>query len=329
MEPKRILVLQLKRIGDLLLTTPALAILRETFPDAEITLLTEKSCAGILPAIPGVHALARGQHGFWKAALSGFDVCLDFTGTDRSALLMALSRAKIRGTFSRFQKKSLHRLATTHFLDSSVRERHTADHYTDLLGVLGIHRDKEPLNLVLPTESVQAAATLTPQSPYAVIHAGTARPEKYWLADRWAEVATFISRNQNLQILLTGSTDPEEVAHLAAIEAALPGDVPAINLAGKTSLPGLAAVIQKASLFCGVDTAAMHLADAVRTPCIALFGPTNPFHWRPRHTRSVIIRPHTTEPFTPKQKGGPMTEILSGQVTSAVKSLQHPATPPL
>jgi ADP-heptose:LPS heptosyltransferase len=321
MEPKRVLVLQLKRIGDLLLTTPALAILRESFPAADITLLTENSCAGILPAIPGVRAFARGQPGFWKAAMSGSDICLDFTGTDRSALLTTLSRAKVRATFARFQKKFPHRLAYTHFVESSVQERHTADHYTDLLGVLGLHREDEPLSLTLPGEAVQTAGTLTPESPYAVIHAGTARQEKYWLPGRWAEVATFLAKKHKLQIVFTGSSDADEMSHLAAIHDAMPDDVPPISLAGKTNLPELAAVIQGAMLFCGVDTAAMHLADAVKTPCLALFGPTNPFHWRPRHTRAIVIRPHTTEPFTAKQKGGPMTDISTDQVITAISAL--------
>ncbi|MEX1118874.1 MAG: glycosyltransferase family 9 protein [Terrimicrobiaceae bacterium] len=320
-QAKKILVLQLKRIGDLILTTPALALLKEQFPEAEITLLTEKSCAGILPVISGVRGFARGQEGFWKAAMTGYDVCLDFTGTDRSALLTVLSRAKMRATFARFQKKFPHRLAYTQFLDSSVRKRHTADHYTDLLGVLGIPRENEPLHLSLPPTIVQTAKGLTPNSTYAVIHAGTARPEKYWLPERWAEVATFLAKDHGLQILLTGSTDPSELSHLAAIRDAITKDITVLDLSGKTGLPEVAAVIQGASIFCGVDTAAMHLADAVLTPTVALFGPTNPFHWRPRHTRSVVVRSRTAEPFTPEQKGGEMTEISTERVIAAASDL--------
>ncbi len=318
MEPNRILVLQLKRIGDLLLTTPALSVLQEIFPNAAITLLTEKSCAGMLSAIPGVRAFARGQKGFWGAAMAGHDICLDFTGTDRSALLTILSRAKNRATFSRFQKKIPQRLAYTHFVDSSVRNRHTADHYTDLLKVLGIPRENEPLRLCLPQDVVLAASALIPKSPYAVIHAGTARPEKYWLPERWAEVATALAKDHGLHIVLTGSNDFAETDHLAAIRNAMPRDIAVIDLSGKTGLPELAAVIQGAAIFCGVDTAAMHLADAVKTPCVALFGPTNPFHWRPRHTRSTVLRARTMEPFTPDQQGGAMSEISAEQVISAV-----------
>ncbi len=314
-------MLQLKRIGDLLLTTPALAVLKKEFPSADITLLTENSCAGLLPAIPVTRSFARGDQGFWKAAMEGYDLCLDFTGTDRSALLTALSRAKIRAGFSRFQRKFPHRLAYTHFIDSSVRDRHTADHYTDLLKVLGLSCEGEPLSLELSTSAIQTATGLVPKSDYAVIHAGTARQEKYWLPERWAEVAAYLTRKHALQIVFTGSTDPAEIAHLTAIRRSLPTGVAAIDLSGKTGLPELAAVIQGAKIFCGVDTAAMHLADAVRTPCVALFGPTNPYHWQPRHTRSVVIRSHTTGRFTPDQRGGPTSDVSSGQVASAISML--------
>jgi ADP-heptose:LPS heptosyltransferase len=101
----------------------------------------------------------------------------------------------------------------------------------------------------------------------------------------------------------------------------LPGEIPVTDLAGTTGLASLASVIAGAEIFCGVDTAAMHMADAVRTPCVALFGPTNPFHWRPRHTANIVLRSMTSEPFAPKQKGGPMTSISPDAVISAISEI--------
>ena len=90
---------------------------------------------------------------------------------------------------------------------------------------------------------------------------------------------------------------------------------------GETDLPGLAAVIKGARLLCGVDTAAMHLADAMKTPSLVLFGPTNPSRWRPRHARSEVLRARTRPPFTPQQKGGPMEQISVASVVEGVKRL--------
>jgi ADP-heptose:LPS heptosyltransferase len=92
-------------------------------------------------------------------------------------------------------------------------------------------------------------------------------------------------------------------------------------VSGKTDLLGLAAVIRGAKLLCGVDTAAIHLADAMHTPSLVLFGPTNPYHWRPRHAKSVILRSGTRPPFTPQQKGGPMEDISVASVIDSLKEL--------
>lgn len=321
----KILLVQLKRIGDLILTTPAIRCLREAFPAAELSLIVDGSCRGLLSAIEVDNCLVHEKKGgnAWIRRLPGLrpDWCLDFSGTDRALLFGALSRARRRVNFLRFRKKFLRRWAFTDFVDSSVRDRHTADHYTDLLRPLGVERDNVPLSLRLPAAEVTQAVLRSRgvTEPYAVIHAGTAREEKYWRPERWAVVADVLREKYGLLPAFTGATAPEELAHLAAIRAAMSG--PSIDLAGATDLAGLAGVIAGARIFCGVDTAAMHLADAVRTPTVALFGPTNPYQWRPRHTRSVVLRADTDEPFTVRQKGGPMEHISEAQVRAALERL--------
>lgn len=321
----KILLVQLKRIGDLILTTPAIRCLREAFPQAHITLLVDSSCRGLLPAI-GVDEVfihdKRTGNG-WMRRLPALrpDWGLDFSGTDRAMFFCVLSRARRRVNFLRFREKFLRRFLYTDFVESSVRHRHTADHYTDLLRPLGITRENVPLSLNLPkkesTDSLLGSRGA--KSPYAVIHAGTARPEKYWLPERWAAVADLLHERHGLLPVFTGATAPDEVAHLAAVRAGMKSF--SVDLAGATDLAGLAGVIAGAQVFCGVDTAAMHLADAVHTPTVALFGPTNPCQWRPRHTRAVVLRADTREPFDVKQKGGPMEHISMAQVGEALEKL--------
>jgi lipopolysaccharide heptosyltransferase III len=333
----KILLLQLKRIGDLILTTPSIRCLREAFPDAQLALVVDASCASLLESIAiderwiyykggGLKGmLGRGlnawlQHRFWPFQP---DWTLDFTGNDRSAYLSALSRSTRRVTFERFRKKNLRRFIFTDFVRSSVIERHTADHYTDLLKPLGIARDNVPLDVRLTGEAYASSRALLTSAgvsgSYAVIHAGSARPEKYWSAERWAGVIDFLHTERGLVGVLTGSRDPLEQQHLSEIRSHLHCD--AVDLSGKTDLASLGAIIKGASLFCGVDTAAMHLADAMRTPCVALFGPTNPYHWLPRHTRSITLRAGTAPPFGPRQSGGPMSEISAASVINAVKEI--------
>lgn len=331
----KILILQLKRIGDVILTTPVIRSLREEFPDAHLTLAVDSSCAGLLDAIDVderlVHHKAGGWNGFFglnswmKDDLPSFhgDYCLDFTGTDRSGLMAFLASSQRKVTYERFRSKFLRRFVYTDFVDSSVRERHTADHHTDMLRPLGITREGVPLDLRLPEAVVAETRALLANSgvtgPYAVIHAGTARSEKYWLSESWICVMEFISAQYGLTLVLTGSKDLSEQEHLAAIRRGFSG--PCVDLSGKTGLVGLAALIQGAKVFCGVDTAALHLADAMRTPAVALFGPTNPYHWRPRHTRAVVLRADTSEPFSPKQKGGSMDHIAPAKVIEGLREL--------
>lgn len=333
----KILVLQLKRIGDLILTSPVLHALRERFPQAELTLVADASSRTLAETIPADHHWSVDRGAVWSGLLGfgpnawirrellgyGADYCLDFTGTDRSALLAALSRSRQRVTYARFQKKFLRSRIYTDFIDSSVRDRHTVDHHTDLLRALGLEVENVPLDLqVAELTTARMKALLAARGvdrPFALIHAGTARAEKYWEPERWARVAETLQSVHGLACVLSGSRDPAEQAHLAAIKAATSAEL--ADISGETDLPELAAVIRQATIFCGVDTAAMHLADAVRTPTVALFGPTNPFHWKPRHTRQVVLRSRTTEPFTPSQKGGPMSEIGLDAVTAAVAGL--------
>lgn len=330
----KILLLQLKRIGDLILTTPAIQALREARPEARLTLVVDASCGSLVEALDvdecwiqhkkaGWGALAgRGPNAWMTTRLPAFrgDYCLDFTGTDRSAWLALVSGCRQRVTYARFRKKFLRPWLYSDFVESSVRDRHTADHATDLLRPLGVNTENVPLALRLPETAHTTARSLLPDpGPYAVVHPGTARPEKYWIPERWAEVVQDLRHTHGLTPVFTGSRDPAEQAHLAAIQAALPTPCP--DLSGQTNLLELAAVIGRARVFCGVDTAAMHLADAMKTPAVALFGPTNPYHWRPRHTRAVILRSNTVEPFSPGQKGGPMEQITLEAVKDGIRRL--------
>lgn len=290
----RILVLQLKRIGDAILTAPALAALRQALPEARIELVLAGAAGQLAEMyrglVGGVHIMHNGKWnvGVWRKALGGnWDGVLDFSGTDRSASLGLVTRAPIRLGYEKDARNKLRTRSWTHLCTASVRELHTIDFHHALvhsfLELLGKSRVyvTDPGHMFLPESSL-------PERPakYAVVHPGTARPEKYWPAASWAEVIESIQAEHNLPVLLTGSEDAAETAHLQEImqKTFVWG-----NLAGKLTLPQLARVLKESQIVLGVDSAAMHLAAAYRRPQIALFGPTNPYHWRPRHDRSRIL----------------------------------------
>jgi len=120
-----------------------------------------------------------------------------------------------------------------------------------------------------------------------------------------------------------------EQEHIARIKTHL--RQPVIDLSGQLDLLSLAALIQHARLLLTIDSAPMHLASALGTPQVVLFGPTNPFHWRPRGAPAAILHAGSAEPlsaFVPKQVPRPMKEISTKQVIDAMQSLlSAPAAP--
>lgn len=321
--------MQLKRLGDLILTTPALCALRETWPQAEISLAVAPGSTPFLGAIDSINSgivLGRGR-GFapWQQVLTGpWDMCFDFTGTDRSALATAAARAKDRVTFAWVRRSKMRSLAYSRFVESPVRERHTVDHYLDLVREFlpAAHPTPNP-RLTLPSSAHAAADELLRAAgvagPFVLVHPGSARPEKYWLPERWAEVLA----NLPLPGVITGGPDAFEREHVAKIQGTLARPVP--DFSGKLDLLTLAAIVARAALVISCDTAVVHLAAAFERPQIALFGPTNPFHWRPRHDRALVLSaaqpdtPLTT--FHPRMKGAPMERISTAAVIRATNAL--------
>ena len=330
----RILLLQLKRIGDLILTTPALWALRQHFPQARIDLAVEAGSRELLPAIDFVDGTLvydrGGENGpLWRHLLfHHYDACLDFTGTDRSALFAVLSKAARRITFERVQRSRFRHVFYNQLVSSSVRENHTADHYLHLLQALEVPVENgAPIVLHLPEWAPHKAAQLLGEiavtGRYVLVHPGTARPEKYWPAARWAEVIQWCEKNLGLPCVLTGSADGHEQRHLAEIKKASPA-VTSRDLSGRIDLLTLAALTKKAALVLTVDSAPMHLAGAFGTPQVALFGPTNPFHWHPRHPRAAILQPQglvVPAYLRPQSPSRPMSEISTAAVVDAIINL--------
>ena len=336
----KILVLQLKRIGDLILTTPSLVALRHAFPDAHLTLCILENCEGLIPAMPYVDETLVFRRRrinakvFAQLAVGGFDVCLDFTGNDRSAFFSVLSRASRRIAFS-WVRRSKHRpLAFNEFVDSSVRENHTIDHYLDLLHPLGIERrDAPPILLDLPVEADDEVASLLAQAQisgqFVVVHPGTARAEKYWVPERWAAVIDHCQGVLGLPCVVTGSRADFEQAHLQAIRAKL--RTPWKDFSGKLDLLGLAAIIRRAALLLSMDSAPVHFGAAFGTPQIALFGATNPFAWRPRHNRALVLYAGEPQPLThfePRAAPRPLSDLSTEAVLDAINSLVSSAPQP-
>jgi predicted lipopolysaccharide heptosyltransferase III len=331
-----VLLIQLKRIGDLILTVPAITAVRTKFPDAKISLIVAHGSRELLPAIEGIDQtfVARGRISDavpWFGIASGqFDYCLDFSRTDRSAFLTLLSGAHTRVTYDTVRREPLRQLSYNQLVTSNVRLVHTVDYHLALLAPLGVRDAASEIRLVLPQAAKdQADAVISTNDlprDFVILHPGSARSEKFWMASRWAEVAN----QEGITFVLTGGKSRMEQDHIAQIKSHLTR--PIIDLSGHLDLLTLGALIARARLLVTIDSAPMHLAGALGTAQVDLFGPTNPFHWHPRSQSAVVLRAGNAAPldhFVPQQAPHQMKEISTKQVIDAMESLLSSPTKPV
>ena len=340
----QILVLQLKRIGDLILTTPALQKIRDALPDARITLVTKADCEGLVPALPKVdeilvyHPTQTKNKALFQRLLTGtFDVCLDFTGTDRSALLAMASRARRRVAFASAHKGWVRGLIYQNFVNVSSPAAHIADYYLELLRAIGLQRpdgDAHP-QLRVPPIAAQRARILLREcgiaGAFAVIHPGAREEAWYWPAERWAELVLHLQIVHRLPCVLVGGSNGFEQNHLRDIRTALavlgagPLPQPLVTLAGQLDLTLLTALVELARLVVSCDNLLVQMSAAFARPQIALFGPSNPFSKRPRQSAARILsatRPERAlESFSTADHGGLMSDIPTTTVTSTADEL--------
>ncbi len=328
-----ILLLQLKRIGDLILTTPAIGALRDRFPNASISLVVSSAVKELLPAITGIDKIleVRGKtdDAFdWIAlSLGKFDYCLDFTRNDRSSFLTFLSGARKRITSDHPNLRTkLRARSYNEFVDAPVGVLHTVDYHLGLLKPLGIENVSRTIRLHLPEETAAKAGSLLRAAnvgeDFVCFHPGSARAEKFWEASRWAEVIDHCANEMGMRCILTGGRSAMEKAQITAIKESAKSDP--IDLSGRTNLLTLAALVRKARLLVTVDSAPMHFAAAWDTPQVVLFGPTNPFHWHPRSESAIVLLGGINGPvteFNPKQRAGAMNQISTKTVIDAMEAL--------
>lgn len=284
-----ILVIKLRYIGDVVLATPVLSRIRAGFPKAHITMLVNAGTEGVLQGHPDLDEILtvqrRGLLGSLQLLESlrsrRFDVVIDLTDADRSAILAKLSGAKVRfGYNSEFRWRG--RLYT-HVIQGDRLNTHTVHYHlaaTDALGLTGV---VPSLSLVVAEEATTVAeklirdAGLDPHRPLVCLHPGARWWFKSWPPERFAALADRIQQETHGQALFLGSTqDQATVSQIAGFMKTVHR-----SIAGLTGLQDLAAVFKRASLLITNDNGPMHMAAALGVPIVGLFGPSDPRVWGP------------------------------------------------
>ena len=312
--PERILLLRLERVGDLLMALQAIRTVRRFAPAARIDIVVGSWNAGLASVIEGVdHVetlnvpwMARDDDGAsWltltRRALSWrerqYDLGINIEGDIRSNALLALSGATRRVGFEMGGGGPL--LTETVTFSDGV---HIADNLQRLVSTAFASYeaavDPSPgvldlaCRLPIPDESARRAESLLADAGASGaligIQGGAGREIKQWDPVRFAEVGSMLAREYDATLVLTGTKDERRVTD--QLMSVLPPDVRVVDLATDLDLLALAAILNRLDLFISCDTGPMHLAAAVGTPIVAIFGPSLPSRYAPLSARSRIVR---------------------------------------
>jgi lipopolysaccharide heptosyltransferase II len=282
----RVLIRMPNWIGDAILCTPALAALRAARPDLELDVLVKRRARAAvdgLPLVDGVatlegtsvrETLARGR----SLKKEGYSAAVVFPKGFREALLVRLAQIPARMGLDTDHRAFL----LTHpvpFTESDWHCHHAVQ-FAKVLEPMGVELADEGLSFPLSDEDRAEADTVVRAEslagPFAAFHVSASKLPRAWHAGRFGEAARRLCEKTGLRIVLFGTASEARVHD--AFKAACPQ---ALDLAGRTSLGGMAALLERCRLFVGNDSGPMHVAAAVGAPVVAVFGPGAPHKTRP------------------------------------------------
>lgn len=309
------LVTKLRHHGDVLLISPVLNVLRRRFPEAEIDALVYRETRAMLeghPALSHLHLVDKGGSlGQEWRLLQGLrqrrpDLLVHLTTSNRGAWLARLLKPRLAVAPSYSGK--FYRASFTH-LYRHVNARPIVECNLDALRRLGIRPEPEDKRAVLvPGPEAEAAAEQVLEEfglrggAFILIHPTSRWLFKCWPVDKVAALADALEE-RGLPVLFTSGPDAQERAMVEAIRVRAAR--PLRSVAGRLSLKELAALLGRARLFIGMDSAPMHMAAAMGTPVVALFGPSGQDIWGPWMTPyRVISSDHTCRPCGQDGCGG-------------------------
>lgn len=339
---KGILVIKLRNIGDVLLTTPAFKALKETFPDARITAVVPAGTEEMLTLNPNVSDIVTFKKGAGIMGELDFirrirakksQLAINMTEGDRGAIIALLSGARYRIGIDPLGKGFLGKKHLfTHLVRYVYDGRHRAAMDLDVLRPLGIVDIKPEVQLFTSPEddryvgALLASKGIGKGDRVAAIHPTSRWLFKCWRDEAVAEVIDYLE-GRGVRTVLTSGPDNKELERVRNI-ISLAKSSP-LDLSGRLTLKRLAALYKRSALFFGVDTAPMHMAAAVGTPVVALFGPSDSDIWGPFTEKRIIISRKNEFPCVPCNKDGCggskksrcLDEITTQEAIAAIEEL--------
>lgn len=280
----RVAVVRLRSMGDTVLTTPALALLKQARPDLETFVVVEKPWDRLLESNPDIAGtVIHDRSARWKtiAAVRRVrpELCLNLHGGSTSASLTVLSGARWRAGFAHFAFQAAYNLRIPRAQEILGRAAdapvHTAEHLASAMFHLGAASD--PAQMEIPAARLFAEPAQRP-SPYAVFHVAAASFTKQWAAERFVELGRWLQDGYGLEtVMLAGPGQGELLAGMKEFAAF-----------DNLSLGEMMSLLKGAALFVGNDSGPAHVAAAFGVPSVVIFGSSDSRVWRPWKTSHQV-----------------------------------------
>jgi len=294
----KVAIVKLSSLGDVVHALPVAATLRARLPEARLTWIVERREAAVLVGHPALDEVVTVDTRGWRrsrspAALAGaagalqelarhlagarFDVALDLQGLIKSGILVALTRAPLRIGFHAWSCREPLGALFTNRRVPRPHGVHVVEQYLALAVALGIG---EPvIDFRLPSDPAAESnvdeffgiSGMKPRNRVVVLNPGAGRPSKRWPAERFRALAARLASEVGAHVVVAWGPGEEALARTIAGQSGS-----RVVLGPPTNLAQLIAVLRRASLLVAADTGPLHLAAALGTPCLGLYGPTDP-----------------------------------------------------
>jgi ADP-heptose:LPS heptosyltransferase len=267
-----VLVIRLRSLGDCVLSTPAIALLKHHRPDLRVTVVVEDRFRAIFEGNPDIESLLPPEAAAVRSCRP--HLALNLHGGSRSSILTAASGATWRAGFTNFRNSFVYnvKIPTAQEIFHVHRTVHTCEHLASAVFYLGV-----PM-VEIPRASLFADSVSGPvQEPYTVLHPAASQPDKTWPAERFLAVARHLRDHFGLNPVFIGA-ETDALSPFAAYR----------TLAG-APLSEIKSLLARATLFVGNDSGPAHMAAAFGVPVVVVFGSSDPVIWAPWRTSGEVL----------------------------------------
>ena len=305
-----ILIVKLSAIGDVIHTLPSLAALRKLYPKADITWVVEEASSDIIRGHPHLDRMIISRRKRWVENLKKlhdikttiadirsfvktlrdrkYDIVIDFHGLFKSSMIVLLSGGKRKLGYDSMQELS------GLFLNEKIFEdmkKHAVDRYLDFIRYLGTDIDNPDFNIPIEEgnkiriETLLRSKNIDIAEPFVTINPVAFWDTKLWEDDKFARLCDKIVEELKQKVVFTGSKGHGNIERIRSMMT-----FPSVNLEGQTTLRDLAYLYRLSGLLITTDSGPMHIAAAMNTPTVALFGPTDPSRTGPYGKGHIVVR---------------------------------------